>query len=425
MKKEKLCILFLALLLIPNIIAIEITLSKESYQPRETMQAQITGTFISLSSDNILIYEGDKVHSEPVIKALTKQNNIYYFYALLPNRESNFSLRIENTEYISSGEIKTSTIIKDFSIKKTNESALSINPGFILSNKDFSIKIKPLSNQKLSATLEASGQTKNLSLIEEREETLKFSVSNLYSNTNLKINNYNIPVFIFKKQPDSNVNVSDIIRLDFSPPELRAKVLSGESYSFNIILQNSGNIDLSNITISNNLNAVIFPVSIKSFKAGNSVYLNITLLVPLESKANISGFIIIKSAENNFSVPIMLEIAKTQKEVNLTQTGLTTSLNCINIGKICLNTQKCSGELTSSIEGPCCKGDCTEQKATNYSTIIGIILVVIVIGLLAFVYFKSKQKQKLKSTDEIYLEKSKKFEDRMSGEEVSGRLGRI
>ncbi len=356
-----------------------------------------------------------------MIKALTKQDNVYYFYALLPNRESNFSLRIEGAEYIDSGEIKNKKIIKNFTIKKTNEYILLINPGFIITNKDFSVKIKPLSNQKISATLEATGETKNFSLIEESEDTLKFSISNATSGrTNLKINNYNIPIFIYKE-----IVAGEIIRLDFNPSELRAKVFPGKDYYFNLLLQNSGNKDLTNITISNNINANIFPVIIKSFKAGDNVYLNLTIPVSNGTKDTISGYIIIKSNDNNFSVPVILEITNNQKEVNLTQTGITQSLNCIYIGRICLENKECGGEITYSIEGHCCKGECVEIKKTSYSWLIGIILVLIVIGAVAYVYFKSRKKQRSRTTEEIFNEKSKALEERMSGKEVSGKLDRI
>ncbi|VVB78254.1 Uncharacterised protein [uncultured archaeon] len=426
-KKRELLILLSILIIVLSlelVLSVEITLSKESYSPRETLQAQIKGTFISLSSDNILIYEGNKVHSEPVIKSLTKQNNIYYLYMLLPNKESNFSLRIEGAEYIDSGEIKSGPIIKPFSIMKTNESSLSLYPGFIITDKGISIKVKSLSNQEISVTFDGTGETKNLSLTEEKEETIDFSTLNLSSGqSNLRINNYNIPVFIFAKS--SSENISDLIRLDFNPPELRAKLISGKDYSFTIVIENSGNMALNNISISNNVNATIFPYTIKSLRPGDNVYLNLTIPVPEQIKDNLSGYIKISSQEKNFSVPVILEITTNQKEVNLTQTGVTKSLSCINIGNICIEGQECTGEITSSLEGPCCLGPCSEIKKTSYSWLFGLVLVLIIIGALAYVYFKSKQKGKLKSTGELLKQKSNDFEERMSGKEVSGRLGRI
>jgi hypothetical protein len=102
MKRGIFIVLFV--LLIPTISAIELSLSKTNYNPQETLQAEITGNFISLTSENILIYKGDAVHSTPTISDFTKQGNTYYFYSLLPTQEGNYSLRIENSQSSQSTE---------------------------------------------------------------------------------------------------------------------------------------------------------------------------------------------------------------------------------------------------------------------------------------------------------------------------------
>jgi len=161
--------IFLILIFIQLTLSLEIKMSKDSYQPRETLQAEISGNFISLKSENIMIYKENKVHSEPIIQGLTKQDRVYYYYAVLPNQEGNFSLRIENAEYIKSGDIVSDTIIKNFTIKQTNESSQSINPGFIFTKKDFSIKIKAL-NKDQDISISFENYTYNIFLFEEFEK---------------------------------------------------------------------------------------------------------------------------------------------------------------------------------------------------------------------------------------------------------------
>jgi hypothetical protein len=186
-------------LIIPVISAVEIKLSKTSYQPQETLQAEITGSFISLSLENILIYEQNTPRSQPVVSDLIKQGEIYYFYAILPNQQGNFSLKIENAEYSEAGQLKTNTINKEFKIEKTNISSLQINPGFILTSSDFSIKIKALnSNQGITAIF--NQQPQNLSLVEDIQKIISFSISDLKGKYDLKINTYTIPVFIIEKK---------------------------------------------------------------------------------------------------------------------------------------------------------------------------------------------------------------------------------
>ena len=113
-------------IIIPS--SIKIDLLKESYQPQETLLVTINGNFFSLAKENINIYKQGIPKLTPVISGLTKQNNIYYFYAVLPNQEGNFSLKIENVEYTDMGEKKDIPIIlanHDFSaIFKTKISQL-------------------------------------------------------------------------------------------------------------------------------------------------------------------------------------------------------------------------------------------------------------------------------------------------------------
>ena len=193
-------------LIIPGLLALDVSLSKTSYQPQETLQAEITGNFINpLTIENIFLYKEGVPRPTPVISDLAKFKNTYYVYLVLPNQEGNFSIRIENAKYTEAGMEKTDTIIKEFEIKKTNQSVLQINPGFVITDKDFSIKVKSLySNQDISLIF--NGETKNISLIEDSEESVKFSVINAGEENILKVNDYEIPVFIFSKQ---NINITE------------------------------------------------------------------------------------------------------------------------------------------------------------------------------------------------------------------------
>lgn len=208
MRSKYLSAILIVLFTINLISAVEIKLSKDKYQPMETLQAEITGNFIdSLTNNNLLIYKQGVPRSTPVISDLTKQGDIYYFYAILPNQEGNFSIKIENARYTEGGTEKTDIVVKEFEIKKTNESALSINPGFVKTSEDFSVKIKALNkNQEVSATL--NGKTQNISVIEDSEKTMSFSVANLSGKYNLKINSYTIPIFIIEKTIINNTPIN-------------------------------------------------------------------------------------------------------------------------------------------------------------------------------------------------------------------------
>ncbi len=226
MRSKYILAILLAVLAINLISAVEIKLSKTSYQPQETLQAEITGNFIdTLTKDNILIYKSGVPRSQPVISDLTKQGDVYYFYAVLPNQEGNFSLKIENIRYTETGAEKTTAIVKEFEIKKTNESALQINPGFVKTSGDFSVKIKSLAGNQ-QVTTELGEESKNYSLIEGIEKTIQFTISSLAIGKNdLKIiyssettkgffssittdKYYTIPVFIIEKIIINNTTIN-------------------------------------------------------------------------------------------------------------------------------------------------------------------------------------------------------------------------
>ncbi len=427
MKKRALSILTLLITIIAvnSVLSLDITFSKSSYQPQETLQAQITGDFISIKPENIQLYKQDIPREFPVISGFTKQNDVYYFYSILPNQEANYSLKIIGSKYISSGELKSDDITKDFEIKKTNSSYLSINPGFIVTDKDFSIKIKSLNgNSQITAILSAE-QTKSISLMQDIEKNLEFSVSNITENTDLKINGYTIPIFINKKSNTTSPIIIQTTDIVFIPSSLEATVSAEKDYFFKILLKNSGQENITGIILSSDLNAVITPSSISQLNANESLTFNITISIP-KTENNISGAITSQYQDKISVLPVFFEITTEPSKVNLTGTSIDT-LSCFDVGKICLDTQDCNGEKTASSEGPCCLGECIGKKKSSNTLLYGIVLGIFLLLIIAYFYFKIKKKQKLKSTDEMLKEKSKRFSKRMKmdGEEVEGELDRV
>lgn len=426
MKKSVLLLIpIIILFLLSPILAIEITFSKESYQPQELFQATITGNFISLTSDNVQIFKDPKTHEEPVIKALTRQNNIYYFYAILPNQPGNFTFRIKDTEYLERGKIKTEPIILDLPIILKNTSDLSINPGFVIPNKDFSIKVKSLiGNTDLTATFEATGESKIISLIEQVEETLKFSLPKLPpQQSKIIINDYEIPVFLIKK-----INETRELNIEFIPYIIEGTVIIENDYSFKVLVKNSGSENLTDIRLSSDLNAIFQPNVIELLQPQEVVLINLTISVEKIDEEKLFGEIIAESSNNSYFLPVVFDITKNETEVEIIDviepsTGLG-ALSCSQLGNICTGNQFCTGDTVESLEGPCCIGQCSEQESSS-STYIGIILLIVLILIIGYVIWKVRKKRKLKSPEDILKEKSGKYKKRMEGEEVDGRLDSV
>jgi hypothetical protein len=407
-----------------------IDLSKTTYEPRETLLAQVTKNFIDLLKlENIEVYKDGVPRPQPVISGLKKDGDIYYYYALLPNQEGNFSILIQNTRYTSFGKETTDPIAQDFEIKRLNKPALQINPGFISvlkEEKEFSIKIMSVSgNQNVKATLKSTKETKELSLIEDIEETIKFSVLNAASGkTELEIGSYKIPVFVLGKENNTKpINQSSQkSNLLITPEKISGKVTAGENYYFKILLENLGNKTI-NVSFSNDLNATIRPES-SSIGAGKQVSVNITIPVPKKQKEDLQGLITLSFEDKVIDIPVLFEITKniTQVEIN---GSATEKLDCHSIGSICnYDKEKCDGETTSSLQGPCCVGECVKKPSSNTKVYLGILLLIVLVGIGAYFYFAIKNKQKPRSSEEILKERADRFRQRMKGEEVRGDLSK-
>ncbi len=415
-RKEAILIIFL---IIPLISSIEITFSKENYQPQETLQAVITGNFISLTNNNIFLYKNGKSHPEPVIKDLTKQNNIYYFYAVLPKNPGNYTFKIQDIEYLERGYIKNLPITKDLTIIIKNQSDLSFNPGFIVPLSDFSIKLKSLyGNTNLTAIFEATGETKELSLIEQREETINFHLPSLFpQKSKIILNNYEIPVFLIKK-----INITEEEKLEFIPYKLDG-ILSTKNYFFSILIKNIGNVPLTNIKILSDIKTEINPSIIPLLEPSKTAIINLT--ISISEIGQLSGKLIAEASNKSFFLPIFFNVTKNETEVKINDAiNSQQTLSCSKIGNLCKENEICKGDVIASLEGACCIGSCSIEEKSNYSQIIGIVLLVFLIIIIAYIILKIK-KRKLKSPEEILKEKSERFKNRMEGEEVAGKLDRI
>ncbi|MAH07861.1 hypothetical protein CMI38_06455 [Candidatus Pacearchaeota archaeon] len=431
MKKEFVIIsLFIIsiLLTLSPILAIEISLSKSSYQPEELLQAEITGNFLSLTADDIKIFKGNKLHSEPVLKDLTKQNNIYYFYAILPNQQGNFTFEIDS-DYLERGEIKNNSIATDFVIEYKNTSDLSIIPGFIIPNEDFTLKVKSLYNDvDLTAKFEATGETKELRLIDSIEELIKFSLPILPpQQSSITINNYNIPIFLIKKQDP----IVEITNIEFIPYSLTGTITENQEYYFTVIIKNNGQNNLTNISFTSDLNTKFIPETIPFIEANQLEVINITITVEKLDQPSLSGKITATSGDNTFNLPATFNITTNKEEVKVkdatTIQDPNQPLSCNQLGNLCQDDELCTGETTESLDGPCCLGQCSQPSTSNFSTYAGIILIILLIALIAFAIWKIKQrrKNKIKSPNQILNDRSNRYKQRMKGEEVRKSVDKV
>lgn len=406
------------------VFSLGISLERKAYYPGQTLQAEISGNFISLSPGNINIYESGVPRAYPVISDLTKQNDLYYFYAVLPNKIGNYTVAIENTQYLTNGELREEPIIVPFVIERTNQSYISVNPGFIVADGDFQVKFKSYNmGQEITAKVESTNISKTFRLLEEDEQKISFQFTGITGNTNLLVKEYKIPIFASKTSP-----LPESSGLIFSPDSLNISVKSGQNYLVKIVLENKGNKTYNSINLTNNFNAIIVPAKIQQLKPKDIFVINVTMPVPQQANNNIFGEIRINYENNTKNMPVLLIVTKSAQNSTFNNTSPITALSCSGRGTLCVYPETCEGQSVESLEGPCCLGKCNQQDtASNYNWIIGIFLLAIIGVIVYFLYKRSKKIQKMKTSDEILDEKRKKFDRRMNpspSKEVNNSLGR-
>ncbi|MGV8152133.1 MAG: hypothetical protein ACP5OG_03555 [Candidatus Nanoarchaeia archaeon] len=479
MKKEKKLILIISLVYTLSLISLlsaaaEITILKSQYQPMETLQGEISANFIdSITQDNIFLYKEGTPRPIPAINGVIYFNDLYYFYIVLPNQEGNFTIEVAS-DYSESGSIKN-TLNKSFAIKRTNESALSINPGFIHEKDSFLITIKSLYNpQNIEASLETTQEKKNIYLLEDSETTLDFSLKQATSQKiNLKINNYNIPVFVINPAKPLVGNHTECInytcvvvngtgdnlceeigkycnyslehtecinnecvlvagqgtnacilnqtctsfsQLRFSKNSLYGALAPGTNFMIPVALQNIASSPIKNITLTSDFNAKIIPSTIAILNSSQAFIINITISIDKKQEKNITGNIIASSENTILKLPVFIEVAKNSSQVSTQNLTGVPGYSCQALkGELCMYNETCvGGNQTRSLEGNCCLGKCTPvSSGSSYTWIIGLIIILALIGLGAYFYLKSK-KQKFSTPSEILSKRADDFKERIN-----------
>jgi hypothetical protein len=418
------------LILLPSVLGVEINLVKSEYNGWETLQAEINGNFISLANKNVFIYEEGKVHPEAVLYGLIKRGEVYHYYAVLPNRDGNFSLRIENVQYIQSKKLMNEPIDEKFIIKKANETILSINPGFVIvEDEEFFVRIISYNgNQNVDVSFGDESQT--ISLIDSVQEKAEFSVLGIEGvETSLSVGDYNIPVFILK---GSDVVVKDFEEIKISALDLVGNLESGGDYSFEFVLENTGGLNISDIKISSDLDVLIEPSLIEFMEVGEKSVVDITFSDLSEGEV-ISGEIMVEFGDASSTLPISFEVSEENEVIVDVPDDVDViidddSLSCEGLGGvICLDEKKCNQDTKASLDGPCCLGKCVEERGFNW-WMIGL-LILLLVGAIVFVFYKKmKKKQVPKSSKEILNDKTSKYRARMKKDpqgEVSRSLRRV
>ena len=416
--------LILLIFLSMNLVSSLETSLKQEYKPGETAIFSISGLIDNINREDVQFYSGRSFVS--LVYDVAKLDGNFYIYAVLPYQERNYTLLIKDAKYFDIEE-KTSDIAFNFSAKG-NASSFSVNPGFVITKKDFSIKLNSIKASKINAIFFNKSEDYYLNY---GEKTLDFSIRGIKSSSlfflSLSGNNsiqYKIPVYVLVEINDSVVNLSN--PLSFSNIGETIYIVKNVDFFYEISLYNWGLDDLSNISLLSSSKKIKIPAKI-SIPTGASRKINFTI----NTDENLS--VIINATKGNFTAETTLNIIalknlddyknimKNQTRTNDSSINTTNaSANASDSCFLCKDDEKCSGSLRL-IEGEvCCIGTCKSKKGNNTLWIVVIVIALLIVGF--FVYKKMKLKKE--TTNGLIKKTSNDYEERFKPkiEQIRGSL---
>lgn len=418
-------ILFVLLFSLAFVSAIENNIKTE-YKPGETILITFKGNFITpIQIKDISFYSG-RIFI-PLVSDLSVVNETYYLYAILPKNERDYTMKIKNAHYYQQGSERLEDLEFNFTAKG-NVTDFSIDPGYIVTDKDFNIKVDSYNN--LNIMYNYLNSSNSFSLNDGQSKILSFSVSDIenYLETHIDFTGgntqYSIPVFIFKNKSTAIIKPS--LRIVFTQDYYNFSVVANKTLTDSIILINLGENNLSTVSLRSEL-PINFSLQNFSLDVGKIQRININIL----SNKNLSGKIIVFAEDYQSQVPIEITAFSNEEDYKtavLSQNTTSQLTNCSSMnGKICNLDEDCSVSEKKATDGWCCTGTCTKEavKKTGTNTITIIVIVVIILIFLIVGFLLIKKLRDRNSTSSILKNKESEFESRFKPIESKGSLTRI
>jgi len=419
--KKSLITLFILALLIPSVLAIEVT-SKDEFKMGETFSAKFSGNFIDpVLRENVAFYRvsGGKHTLIPADYDIVKIEEEYYLWAVLPEKEDNYTIEIKDVRYKVGTSESTEDIITEFKVTE-EKAAIQINPAVAYTYDNFEILVQNMLDKKISVdieTLTVSGDTSSLWFFETASEEGSETVISLKSgeseNINFEVNaidlpslkditissgdtSYTIPVYIFRNVT-SNISLPRVpkIEYDFSLVELDFKMATSTNKTKILFLKNNGEDPIENISISfSGILKKYMEISVENIselKEGESRKIELYFNSGNEEK-EIEGQLSANVNGGNYEyMPIFFEIIDgyvPAEGVDTNDSEVTYACNKCGSGKICEASVDSNG---------CCLGLCADKETngdkeeSTTGKIVGWVIIIVIIGFLIW-FFKFKYK---------------------------------
>lgn len=372
-------ILFLFILLLLPLVSSISTTMLPSYSRSETMIIEIQGNILEPIDRTDIVFKRAHVAiavDYDIVRILDK----YYLYAQVPSTSNNYTLFINNVATTVNGQNQLVSFNQTFEVT-SNLTDYSVNPGFIVSNEDFSISIDSNLDQQTSI---------NSDFPEERAITLNPGMNNIIFDISSKqpgfytatVGKYNLPVFL-TNTPSEQEQIS----LTVYPKIFRETIKSKSQKLYSISIKNNGQQSVSGIYLVYNEDVFSINNNSLDIEANSSVNLSISLK---NTNSNISETILISKGSDVLE-NISFHISFTEDDSKITNSS-NPEYYCSELGgKFCSATEICSGQNVQTLDGSCCVGTCNiEEESSSWVFYIFIAIALIVVIWIYMRYSKTK-----------------------------------
>lgn len=420
MKNSVVFVLFL--FFISSCFAQEIVFQRENYSPLETIIGSLDNSISELNSNDIKIYEGRReVFFE---KGLIKFNQTYYLY-IIPTKEGEFSLEINNLLYNNSGLISSININRNFSVAQSNDSiGFGVRPG-VYEGQSPEVVITNLKNERTNITIN------NKSIEFNTLESKKVSLEVIDGFSMYKIGNYNVPIIKFSYITNDKNNTSpenNSITNEFYENCIKFNMLpffsttKGEISNYSLDIQNNCSNNLTKLMLISTSPEIVFQNNNFTLAKDETKTINFTL-IKQEVGEFLENISLIKQENKiaNIQINIYCFSNKTNLE-NFTQTSdSSVQQNCSSSnGNFCEDDEQCNTEnifYDYTANRMCCLSECTNlnERKINWMNIFMAILGIAVIAVVAYLLFKRSKNFRTPRIEDRFKEVTKKYEKSISG----------
>jgi len=394
----------LLLFFIGNCFAEEAYFQRENHYVSETIIGSINNIESNIKIDDFKIYEGRRVVFFE--KGLIRVNSTYHFY-IIPTKNGEYSVHIDNVLVNNSGQISSKNIIFYFNVSYSNNSLnFKVSPGvyegenpeFIVTNiKNFTqnftfdktdYKISPLDSVKIRIN-----------------SSVGFSYYDFYG--------YKIPINKFGRETSFNNNTDEnksFNCLKIEIPNIYTHQIN-KTQNFSLFIQNLCPIELENISIYSDNEETIFTNNNFSIMKNQKIIINFTSLKTKIGESEEVFFIIFnQSIINNASIKILSFENQTNFDAFNNKYDNAEPDKCEDIGgNFCDVNQQCSTDnyfYDIHAKEICCLSECLNinQKETNWLNVFMAILGFITIGLILYLLWKRSKHFKSQKVEDKFKE---------------------